>query len=405
MSIVQEAQRLDERLLSLDAYRGLIMVTLAFGGFGLAETAQRHLTLTPGSSFWETVRYQFNHTQWVGCSYWDLIQPSFMFMVGVSMAYSYTKRSSLGHSYARMLSHAITRSVLLVALSILFMSNRSDRTSWTFINVLGQIGLGYTFLFLLWRRSLRAQAICAAVILVGTWCAFVLYPSSGLDTTVGAPELGVTSDWAQENLASVRASWHKNANVGHAVDRWFLNLFPREKPFVFNQGGYQTLNFIPSIATMLFGLMIGELLRSPRSTKYKLGALLIAGVVGLLVGQVIGWTGVCPLVKRIWTPSWALYSTGWCCMILAGLFLVLDVLRCRFWAFPLVVVGMNSIAIYSMGMLLKGWTRRTLTTHLGKDFFQLAGEAWVPTVQAISVGSCFWLVCYWMYRRNIFLRL
>ena len=77
------------RLQSLDVYRGLIMVTLAFNGFGLAATARNHLKSAPDSSFWQAVYHQFEHVEWIGCSFWDLIQPSFMFMVGVSMAYSY----------------------------------------------------------------------------------------------------------------------------------------------------------------------------------------------------------------------------------------------------------------------------------------------------------------------------
>ena len=129
------------RLQSLDAYRGLIMVTLAFGGFGLASTAENHLATRPDSTFWAALRYQFSHAEWVGCSYWDLIQPSFMFMVGVSMAFSYAKRSALGRPYSRLLGHAVWRSVLLIFLGIFLTSNWGDATNWSFMNVLTQIGL------------------------------------------------------------------------------------------------------------------------------------------------------------------------------------------------------------------------------------------------------------------------
>ena len=91
-----KGNRQQRRLLSLDAYRGLIMVSLAFQGFGLRETAGNHLATNPDSSLWQTVHYQFSHVPWTGCGYWDLIQPSFMFMVGVSMAWSYAKRSGMG---------------------------------------------------------------------------------------------------------------------------------------------------------------------------------------------------------------------------------------------------------------------------------------------------------------------
>ena len=253
-------------------------------------------------------------------------------------------------------------------------------------------------------RSVRTHAIAAAALLIGTWALYALWPARGIDPAQGAPQVGVTAAWAKENLTGLGAAWHKNANVGHAIDLGLLNLLPRREPFTFNAGGYQTINFIPSLATMLFGLMCGELLRSSRAARDKLRLLLIAGVAGIgagLLWQALG----CPIVKRIWTPSWALWSTGCCCLILGGLYGLVDVAGRRRWTFPLIVVGMNSIAIYSMGMLLKPWTATTLKTHLGADLFQILGSANAPAVQATLTGLVFWLICLWMYRRRIFLRI
>lgn len=392
------------RLLSLDVYRGLIMVALAFSGFGLAGTARNHLKADPDSSFWGAVYHQFEHVDWVGCTFWDLIQPSFMFMVGISMAYSYVNRQKQGHSWGRMFGHSTQRGVILALLGIFLISNGSTATQWSLMNVLTQIGLGYPFLFLLWRRSLRTHLITAAALLLGTWALYVSYPNSGVDPVQGAPEIGVTAAWAQQHLTDMNPAWHKNANVGHAVDTWFLNLLPRREPFVYNNGGYQTINFIPSLATMLFGLMAGELLRSRRDPKRKLTVLVVAGVAGLGLGLILEAMGV-PIVKRIWTPSWALYSTGWCCLILAALYAMIDIRQWRAWTFPLLVVGMNSIAIYAMGMLLRSWTAKTLQAHLGADIFKLFGANNAPFVQATLVGLFFWSVCWWMYRRKIFLRI
>lgn len=392
------------RLQSLDAYRGLIMTALAFTGFGLAGTAKNHLATDPTSGFWQAVFHQFEHAEWVGCGFWDLIQPSFMFMVGVSMAYSYLNRQRAGESWGRMLGHAVWRGVALMVLGIFLISNSGRSTNWSLMNVLTQIGLGYPFLFLLWGRSLRFHAIAAAALLLGTWALYTLYPTTGLDPVKGASEVGVTATWAQQHLAGIAPAWHKSANVGHAIDGWLLNLLPQRTPWVFNSGGYQTINFIPSLATMLFGLMCGELLRSGRTPQRKLVILIAAGLGGLAAGLIWSWLG-CPLVKRIWTPSWALYSTGWCCLILATLYAILDVRQWRAWSFPLLVVGMNSIAIYSMGMLLRSWTAKTLQVHLGEDLFKVLGAANAPFVQAMLVGLVFWLACWWMYRRRIFLRI
>lgn len=175
----QKANFVQQRLRSLDAYRGLIMIMLAFVGFGLAKTAALQLEQNPESTFWSAVQYQFSHVQWVGCALWDMIQPSFMFMVGVSLAFSYAKRKSQGHSYARMLAHAAWRSVVLILLSVFLMSNWSSSTNWTLTNVLAQIGLGYTFLFLLWGRNTITQAVAAVTILVGTWCCSWSIPVRG----------------------------------------------------------------------------------------------------------------------------------------------------------------------------------------------------------------------------------
>ena len=131
-----------ERLKSLDAYRGLIMITLAFGGFGLASTAGLQLEINSESQFWRIIQNQCTHAQWIGCRCWDMIQPSFMFMVGVSLAYSYAKRRKMGHSYVRMLSHACWRSIVLVFLGVFLSSNGGRSINWTFANVLCQIGLG-----------------------------------------------------------------------------------------------------------------------------------------------------------------------------------------------------------------------------------------------------------------------
>jgi heparan-alpha-glucosaminide N-acetyltransferase len=412
-----------QRLLSLDVYRGLIMITLAFNGFGLAATADRHLKDNKDSSFWQEVKYQFSHAEWVGCGYWDLIQPSFMFMVGVAMAFSYLKRQQMGQSYARMLGHAMWRSVLLIFLGIFLISNGRDSTSWSLMNVLTQIGLGYTFLFLLWGRSLVTQVIVAAGCLVLTYMMYTWDPGAGIDLATGNKRMGVSPDWAQKHLQGVEPAWHKNANVGHAIDYLLLNQFPRAEKdhFYFSDGGYQTINFLPSLATMIFGLMCGELLRSRLPSWKKLLLLILGGVVGLLSGYFLDQLGICPLVKRIWTPSWALFSTGWCCLILAGLYGVVDVLAWRWWTWPLVVVGVNSIAIYCMSQLLKPWVSRTYKTHFGSDVFtnigtsisQLfspeqadnLGRLYQPTVEAVLVGLVFWLVCWWMYRQKIFIRI
>jgi predicted acyltransferase len=155
------------------------------------------------------------------------------------------------------------------------------------------------------------------------------------------------------------------------------------------------------MATLLFGVLAGTLLRGPRAPMEKCARLAIAGVAALVVGQILGWT-LCPIVKRIWTPSWAVYSAGWSLLMLAGFYWIIDIRGWKRWAFPLVVVGMNSIGMYMMFMLIRGWFGQTLKTHLGASIF---GPPYGPLLECGAVLGCLWLVCLWMHRRKIFLRI
>lgn len=436
-----EAKKPSSRLVSLDAYRGFIMLAMASAGFGVPTVVRKMIEdadklpseARPDLSAWKALAYQLDHAAWVGCSFWDLIQPSFMFMVGVAMAYSYSIRQSQGQSYPRMLGHAVVRSLALMGLAVFLSSAWSKQTEFGFVNVLGQIGLGYTFLFLLWNRPAWVQLTAAMLILLGDWCLFAAYPTP--PDTFSADDykaLGVPPPklppWSPEwkNLEGLAAHWNMNTNVGAAVDRWFLNLFPREKPFVFNPGGYCNLNFLPSLATMIFGLLAGGLLRSERSQQDKFKLLLVAGALLLLSGWLLDAAGICPLVKRLWTPSWALFSTGWTCWMLAGFYGIIDILGYNRWSFPLVVVGMNSIAIYCMSQLMKGFVASQIKIHCGwlaqrcsqwfnwfnpdnvdlsKDLFSIFGTTYAPIVQSTAVLGVLWLICYWLYRQKLFFKI
>jgi predicted acyltransferase len=397
----QEAHLLPPRLVSLDAYRGFTMLAMASGGLGLHRVANRMIETGNDTPFWRAIAYQFEHVEWVGCAAWDLIQPSFMFMVGVAMAYSCASRAAHGQTWGQMLRHAIVRSFVLVALGIFLRSDGRSQTYFTFEDVLTQIGLGYTFLFLLWNRPTWLQLSAAAGILLSYWAVFYYYPvpPEGFDyATVGVPP-----DWP--HLQGTAQHWDKNTNAAHYFDVWFLNLFPREKPFAYNGGGYLTLSFIPSLATMIFGLVTGEMLRTGWSNNRKLAILILAGVAGLAAGWGLDYAGICPNVKRIWTPSWALFSAGWTLLILAAFFAVIDMFGFRRWTFPLVVVGMNSITMYFLAEAAAGWFTSSIRTHFGTRPFTFLGEAWEPFLASFWVLLAMWIFLYWLYRQRVFIRI
>ena len=253
-----------------------------------------------------------------------------------------------------MLAHAVWRSAVLIALGIFLRSLESPRTYWTFEDTLTQIGLGYTFLFLLAWAPRRVQIVAFTVILVGFWAAFALYPLPGPDFDY--TQVGVPADWPHL-YSGFLAHFNKNSNLSWAFDVWFLNLFPREAPFRFNEGGWSTLSFIPTLATMMLGMWCGEWLKGPRSTGEKLRGLLVAGVALTIAGLVLQWLHICPIVKRIWTSSYTLYSGGLVILMLAGFYAAIEWKGWRRWAFPLLVIGANSIAIYVMSWTIEHFVR------------------------------------------------
>jgi predicted acyltransferase len=472
-------------LTSLDAYRGFIMILLAASGFGIARFAalpesaavwQRPVAAAEGSrpptaeevaarrSWWQTLAFHFEHPPWrsdflpyrtensldksewlrLGVSFWDLIQPAFMFMVGAAMPFSNRRRTIAGESAGARLGHAFLRAVCLVLLGVFLYTKTGERTGWIFTNVLAQIGLGYFFVYLLLGFRWQLQAAACVLLLGGYWYFMQLgywqmtgkpAPTGSYDTAaVGVkPEQG-------EVYTNRFAPWSKNDNAAHAVDVDLLNrladpgqaatnawreqeqtgpltfgqkfqrairrtFFANDARFEFNGGGYQTLNFVPSMVTMLLGVMCGT--------------LLMAAVVCLLLGRITGNYAV-PIVKRIWTPSWALFSGGYVIALLALFYMLFDLLPLRRLAFPLTVVGMNSMVMYLMGQLMGGFTRERIVrphltglieTVLGTDqvrdgrFYWLDDAMFGRLIEPLAVLTVFWLIALWLYRRKIFVRL
>jgi predicted acyltransferase len=386
------------RVLSLDALRGLVMVLM------LAE-AMRLWTLHdayPASVFWSFVAFNTTHVPWQGCSLHDLIQPAFSFLVGAALPFSIAARRARGQTFPRLLAHAAWRSVILILLGIFLRSLDRRQTYWTFEDTLTQIGLGYTFLFLLAFASLRVQAASFIVILAGFWAAFVFYPAPAPDFSY--PAVGVPANWPHL-YSGFLSHFNKNANLSWAFDVWFLNLFPREAPFRFNSGGWSTLSFIPTLATMVLGLWAGEWIKSARAADQKLKGMLAAAGVLVVSGLLLQWLHLCPIVKRIWTPAYTLYSGGLVVLMLAALYGSIDIRGWRRWAFPLLVVGANSIAVYVMSWTMEGFVRNALVRHLGHRPFAVFGASFEPVLQGAAVLVVFWLALYWMYRRRIFVRI
>jgi predicted acyltransferase len=392
------APRASTRLSSIDAFRGLVMLLMMAEVLAFARVARQ----VPKSKFWALLAHHQSHVAWIGCSLHDLIQPSFSFLVGVALPFSLAKRVGAGQSAVRRTLHGCWRASILILLGVFLRSVGQRQTNWTFEDTLTQIGLGYVPLYLLAGRSRRVQWTALAVILIGYWLAFAIYPTP--DASFDWKSVGVLPGSAAQ-LSGFAAHWSMNSNAAWAFDRWFLNLFSRPAPFVANSGGYCTLSFIPTLATMILGLLAGGVLRGERPTRGKLHFFFIASVLMLAIGWALGAAGVCPVVKRIWTPSWVLFSGGWCYLLLASFYAILDGAQLRRWAYPLIVVGMNSIAAYLMAHLCPAFIHDSLITHFHREVFRVAGSAYEPLLLGAAVLLIEWLILWWMYRRKLFLKI
>jgi predicted acyltransferase len=393
---LQSSPETPARIISVDAYRGFVMFLI------MAEVFEfRHVAAAlPDNPFWHFLGYNQRHVDWAGCSLHDLIQPSFSFLVGVALPFSLMSRRGRGADLAVLWQHTLKRSLILVLLGIFLRSLHQPQTNYTFVDTLTQIGLGYPFLFALGFASKRVQWISFALILVGYWLFFAMYPLPGPDFNWA--DAGVTADWPF-NLQGFSAHWNKNTNPTAAFDRWFLNLFPRETPFLFNKGGYATLNFIPTLATMLLGLFAGQQLLERQPGMLK--RFVREGLILLGVALILAWIGVNPIVKRIWTPGWVMFSGGCCFLLLATFYWLVDQKLIRRPFYFLFVIGANSIATYVLMGFAPSFIDESLRTHFGADYAHWFGEPYNVIIRGAFQLGLMWLLLRWMYIRKIFIKI
>ncbi len=217
--------------------------------------------------------------------------------------------------------------------------------------------------------------------------------------------MGVSKEWlAEHGLKGFAAHWQINSNPAAAFDIWFLNLLPRVDLFIPHKG-LTTLNFVPLIGTMILGLIAGNVLHSDRSPSAKVRLLAVAGVAGLASGWILGALGVCPVVKAIWTPSWVLFSGGWCFLFMAGAYILVDIWGQRKLAFVFIVVGMNSIVAYCLSRLFESFAFNSFRRVFGWEIFKVFGTAYEPLFYGAVVLAFLWLALFVMYRLKIFVRI
>ena len=296
-----------------------------------------------------------------------MIQPAFMFMVGVAMPFALAKRIEHGATPRDNLRHVFARSIRLIVMSQILIWVDAGQIKPQLINVLSQIAFTY-FHYLSNHAMEVALAGVAAVGLLALWTSLLfLFP-------------GPDGPFSRRN------------HFGLVVDRWFFHYD--------YDPAYSTLNFIASTVWTLAGLWAGRLLMTSQGHWEKLKLLASGMALSFLAG--LGLTPWIPWSSNFCTPSFILYSLGWVLFMLIVFYVVTEVLGYRKWTFPLVVVGANSIFIYSLGMVLREW----LDHAVGVFTFHYT---WIgtlaPVAQSCTVLAVMWYSCYWLYERKIFLKL
>ena len=362
--------KISQRLLSLDFMRGFIMVLLALESTGLQEHLFEATKGNPLNNFF----LQFFHHPWNGLRFWDLIQPGFMYMAGVSMAYSLHKQWSNGVSWDQSFRKTLKRCFWLFFWGVLDYAVRKNGLSFELWDVLTQLSFTTLVAFLIFRWSTTAQIlVCAGLLLLTE----ILYRFT--------------------NVPGFDQPFTDQHNFGNYVDLLLMNKI--------NHDGWVAINCIPTAVHTIAGALTGKLLLS--NAKNKLRPMLIWALVCLVVGYCLNYTHITPIIKRIATSSFTLASLGWCLFGLGICYWWIDILDHRkylkFWT----IVGMNSLFIYLFFEIVGS---RWFNDYIRAIANGLMGFINTPQmlsniIASLCIFALEWGLCYFLYKKKIFFKL
>jgi predicted acyltransferase len=365
------------RLVSLDALRGFDM----FWIIGAQAIADGTASLDLPWAF--VVARQLTHTKWNGFSFYDLIFPLFIFITGVSLALSLKKRKGHGEGKGIILKHILKRTTILFALGIVYNLNFRSYPNFDTIRIMGvlqRIALCYFFVSLITIYTKKhIQAAIVPIILIGYWAMMRFVPVPGFGAGI----------------------WTEQGNLEHYVDSLLL-------PGRLYHGSWDPegiLSTLPAVATCLLGVMAGHLLRvtewkgKPVNPQHRVLVMVFSGigltVIGLLMDPIF------PINKNLWSSSFVLFTAGLSTILLAVFHLLIDLRGYRQWAFPFVVIGMNSIFIYLAARFIPfdkiaHWLTAGTQTFLGQS---------LDLVTALIQLFLEWLLLFFLYKRKIYIKI
>ncbi len=358
-----------QRLLSLDLMRGLIMVLLALESAGLYD----HLSDATDGTAMHILLQQFFHHPWHGLHFWDLVQPAFMFMAGVSLAYSLHKQQLLGMPWAASFRKVLRRSGWLFFWGVLDYAVGKNGLSFLLWDVLTQLSFTTLVAFLIFNWSFTAQAVTCAALLVLT---------EGL--------------YRFTNIPNFDQPFTDGHNFGNYMDLQLMN--------VINDDGWVAINCIPTAVHTIAGALTGKLLLKGGR---RLPPIIAWAVVCLVAGFALDWLNITPIIKRIATSSFVLASLGWCLLMLAACYWWIDIRHHRKYLLFFLVIGMNSLFIYLFFEIVG---HRWFTQYITIIVTSLLGYVHTPAILGLLTASLVvflleWGLCYWLYRKGIFFKI
>ncbi len=361
---------LQQRIASIDALRGFDMFWIT-GGEEIIHALYKVLP----NRFTHALDVQFQHVDWAGFHFYDLIFPLFLFVVGAVLPFSLTRRLEAGGDRRQIYGHLARRLALLFLLGLVY----NGLLDFNFVHlripgVLQRIAVCYFLAaVVVMNFKVRGQATVAGGILVVYWLMMRLIPVPGVGSGVITPD----------------------GNLSGYLDRL---LIPRPYccyEFGDNEGLLSTL---PAVSTTLMGVLAGHWLRSKHTPNRKTLGLALAGIASLLLAWL--WSFNFPIIKNIWSSSFVLCAGGWSLLLLALFYWIIDVRGLRRWSFFFMVVGVNAITFY----LVNRFFNFGVITGIFVHGFIGAFGAWQPLVWAILVMLTGWLFLYFLYRQKIFLK-
>jgi predicted acyltransferase len=374
MNYTQNIETAGSRLLSLDFFRGITMFLLVAEGTALWSVLVKEPI---AGTFLEPFFQQFHHHPWNGLRFWDLIQPFFMFIVGVAMPFSYAKRIKMGETKSKITRHIIQRCIILLAFGVGLHCGYSKKLVWELWNVLSQLSATIIIAYFLMRYKWSVQIAVSIGLLILTEIAYRTFSVEGYNQP-----------------------FVKDHNFGSWMDMVLMGK-------INNGGGWVAINFIPTAAHTIWGVVAGQLLMSAKSQLQKVKLIAIAGFVALLTGYLLDWTSVTPIIKRICTSSFVLASGGWALLALALSFWVIDIKKKKKWIFIFTVVGMNSIFIYVfMGTVGEQWLNDFVAIFTEGILSWLGASNFIMKLfTSLTILALEWLLCYYLYLKQIFFRI